>query len=102
MIYLLLDEDRSYKISIDPHGLDIISFREGNEEFARVLYEAISGLMESGVITSTSGIEHAFRFYGYPIEKFNKDFSIVSMENGRRVFVPTNVADILKSYNYGV
>jgi hypothetical protein len=97
MIYLLLDADRSYKISSQPHDLEIISSREGNEEQAKALYSVIQSLIESGKIFNPEGIEHYFMFYGRPMRVINDKYvEIEFKESGRKIYLPRNVAEALQ------
>jgi hypothetical protein len=97
MIYLLLDTDRSYKISTQPHDLEIIHLREGNEQQAKSLCQVIQGLIESGKIYDAKGIEHYFMFLGRPwkvIDEKYVEYDI--LETGRKIYLPRNVAETLQ------
>lgn len=97
MIYLLLDTDRSYKISSQPHGLEIVSSREGNEDQAQVLYSIIQTLIESGKIYNADGIERYFMFLGRPMKKINEEFVEIDFkEMGRKLYIPKNIAEALQ------
>lgn len=97
MIYLLLDADRSYKISSHPHNLEIVSYREGNEEQAQVLYSVIQNLIEEGKIYNAEGIERYFMLLGRPMRVINENFVEFDFpETKRKIFLPRNVAEALQ------
>ena len=97
MIYLLLDTDKSYKISTQPHDLEIINFREGNEEQAKSLCQVIQNLIESGKIYNPEGIEKYFMFLGRPGKVINEKFIEYDFpEIKRKIYLPRNVAEALQ------